>query len=60
VKSSTLKERGEEKALKECGEEKARKAFHPKCKNERRKVRSLLSLNFFFFFSFFLSCLRIK
>jgi hypothetical protein len=43
-----LKEREKEKALKELGEEKAKRALHPKCKNERRKVHSLPSLHFFF------------
>jgi hypothetical protein len=45
----------ESSTLKECGKQKARGVFHPKCKSEKRKVSSLLSLHFFFsmvFFSF--------
>jgi len=51
VESSTLKERWEEKALKEHGEgeEKVRGVLHSKCKSEKRKVRSLPSLHYFFF-----------
>jgi hypothetical protein len=37
VESSTLKERGKEKA---------RGALHPKCRSERRKVSSFHSLHF--------------
>jgi hypothetical protein len=47
----------ESSTLKEHGEEKARGMLHPKCRSERRKVSSLLSLHFFFlcvFFSFLL------
>jgi hypothetical protein len=39
--------------LKECGEEKATRALHPKCRSERRKVSSFLSLHFVFFEIFF-------
>jgi len=62
VESSTLKERGKEKA---------RGTFHPKCRNERRKVSSLHYLHFLsvlllekkedviiFFFHFFCFCLK--
>jgi hypothetical protein len=43
-----------EKALKEHGEgeEKARGVLHSKCKSEKRKVRSLLCIIYFFFFIF--------
>jgi hypothetical protein len=54
VESSTLQEREE---LKKHGEKKAQRVFHPKCGNEKRKVSSFPSLQFFFqcvFFSFFL------
>jgi hypothetical protein len=51
VKSSTLKERGEEKALKECEEEKARRALHPNAKmREERYALSLLCIFFSFFY----------
>ncbi len=43
----------ESSTLKECGKEKARGAFHRKCKSERRKVISFLSLHFFFLYDFF-------
>ncbi len=46
----------ESSTLKECGEEKARGAFHPKCRSERRKVSSLLSLHFFSSLWFFFLC----
>jgi hypothetical protein len=46
--------------LKECGEEKARGAFHPKCKNERRKGSSLPSLHFFSSLSFFFLCVFLS
>ncbi len=38
----------ESSMLKECAKEKARKMLHSKCRSERRKVRSLPSLHFFF------------
>ncbi len=44
VESSTLNERGEEKA---------REALHPKCRSERKKVSSFFSLHFCFFYVFF-------
>jgi hypothetical protein len=46
----------ENSMLKECGEEKTRGVFHPKCRSERRKVNSFLSLHFFFSMVFFFLC----
>jgi len=43
----------ESSTLKEHGEEKVRGVLHPKRKSKRRKVRSLPSLNFIFFYVFF-------
>jgi hypothetical protein len=37
----------ESSTLKECEKEKAREVLHPKCKNERRKIHSLLFMHFF-------------
>jgi len=45
----------ESSMLKECRKEKTRGAFHPKCRNERRKVNSLPSLHFFSFLLVFFS-----
>jgi drug/metabolite transporter (DMT)-like permease len=46
----------ESSTLKECGEEKVRGTLHPKCRSERRKVSSLLSLHFFLLYDFFFLC----
>jgi hypothetical protein len=54
--SSTELRKDVDTRLEEGGEEKARGALHPKCKSERRKVSSLLSLHFFFFYAFFFIC----